>query len=111
MRKVLVCMALVAAIAVFASGAAFAAPPDKMILKEIQKSKGPVPFDHKTHAETFKPCAVCHHKDVQGKERNCATACHEGPTLKEVFHKQCKDCHIKEKSGPVKCDGCHQKSK
>jgi len=108
MRKVAVCTALVV-VTVFAFGTAFAAPPDQMILKELQKLRGPVPFGHKTHAEMFKPCATCHHKDKPGKERNCSTNCHGGPTMKEVFHEQCKGCHMKEKSGPVKCDGCHKK--
>jgi hypothetical protein len=113
MRKVAVCTALVVAM-VFAFGTAFAAPPDKMVIKEMQKVKGPVPFDHKGHGENFKPCATCHHADAAGKEQKCSK-CHGDKTdgkkvsLKEAFHTQCKGCHQKENKGPTKCDDCHKK--
>ena len=70
-----------------------AAPPGKVILKEIQKTKAPVAFDHKVHGERVKACKECHHQDDAGKERKCSTAtCHgakaEGKKadLKEAFH-------------------------
>lgn len=91
--------------------------PGKVVIKEIQKTKGPVTFDHKAHATSrAKECKECHHKDAAGKEQKCS-ACHkdkaEGKTvaLKEAFHTTCKDCHKKDasKKAPTKCDGCHQK--
>lgn len=115
MRKVAVLAALVAVLA-FGFGVAFAAPMDKMLINEIQKVKGPVAFDHKAHTGFAKDCKACHHADAAGKEQKCSK-CHGDKTegkklsLKESFHKSCKDCHMKEKKGPSKCDECHQKSK
>lgn len=90
------------------------APAGKVVIKEIQKTKPPVTFDHKAHADRVKgDCKACHHKDEAGKEQKCS-ACHGAKAdgkkveLKEAFHKTCKDCHKKEK-GPTKCDACHQK--
>ena len=113
MRKIAVLTALAVAL-VFGIGVAVAAPPDKMVIKEIQKVKGPVAFDHKAHAALAKDCKACHHADAAGKEQKCAK-CHADKTegkklsLKEAFHKQCKDCHTKMAKGPTKCDDCHQK--
>jgi len=113
MRKVAICLSLVVAV-VFAFGTAFAAPPEKITLKEIRKSKAAVTFNHKGHGEKAKECAACHHKDKAGAERKCSK-CHGDKTegkklsLKEAFHTQCKGCHQKEKKGPVKCDDCHKK--
>lgn len=113
MRKAAFWTALVAA-AVFAAGTAFAAPPDKIVLKEIQKQKPPVSYTHKAHGEKVKACAECHHKDAAGAEQKCSK-CHGAKAedkkvdLKEAFHKQCKGCHQKEKKGPTKCDDCHKK--
>ncbi len=113
MRKIAVLTALAVAL-VFGIGVAVAAPPDKVVIKEIQKMKGPVPFDHKAHTGIAKNCKECHHADAAGKEQMCAkchTAKAEGKkvSLKDAFHNQCKDCHVKGKKGPTKCDGCHQK--
>jgi hypothetical protein len=114
MRKVAVFMLLVFGV-VFAFGTAFAAPADKMVIK-AGKVKGPVSFTHKAHVGYAKDCKACHHADEAGKEQKCSK-CHgektEGKTLsqKEAFHKQCKDCHQKEKKGPAKCDECHEKKK
>ncbi len=114
MRKALVLVAVLTA-AIFALGTvAIAAPPDKIVIKEIKKTKAAVAFNHKAHGEKAKNCQACHHKDAAGKEQKCSK-CHkakaEGKTveLKEAFHKQCKDCHKKEKKGPQKCDECHPK--
>ena len=113
MRKITFLTALAIAL-VFGLGVAIAAPPDKLVIKEHSKTKGPVPFDHKAHAGLVKDCKACHHMDAAGKEQKCAN-CHgektEGKKIssKEAFHKQCKDCHTKAKKGPTKCDACHQK--
>ncbi|MBE0604338.1 MAG: cytochrome c3 family protein [Deltaproteobacteria bacterium] len=113
MRKIAVLTALAVAL-VFGIGVAVAAPPDKMEIKEIQKVKAPVAFDHKAHTGIAKDCKTCHHADAAGKEQKCSK-CHTDKTegkklsLKEAFHKQCKDCHTKQAKGPTKCDGCHPK--
>jgi uncharacterized paraquat-inducible protein A len=104
---------VVAMAVVFAFGTAFA-NPDKIVIKEFQKTKGAVSFDHKAHQAKVKVCKDCHHKNEAGKEEKCSK-CHgaktEGKKLeaKESFHKQCKGCHQKEKKGPTKCDECHAK--
>ncbi len=115
MRKLATLIAVVVAV-VFCAGMSIAAAPEKTVIKEIQKTKGPVAYDHKAHTAKVKDCKTCHHKDEAGKEQKCSTAkCHgakaEGKKLdlKEAFHKQCKGCHQKEKKGPVKCDACHAK--
>jgi len=115
MRKLFVLLAAVLAVAL-TFGPGMAAPPDKVVLKEIQKTRAPVAFDHKAHTEKVKECKECHHKDAAGKEQKCSAAdCHGAKTdgkkveLKEAFHTQCKECHKKEKKGPVKCDECHPK--
>ncbi len=113
MRK-LAALVAVAVAMVFFTGAVMAAPPDKTVLKGETKTKGPVAYNHKAHAEKVKDCKTCHHKDAAGKEQGCGT-CHgaktEGKKLsgKEAFHQQCKDCHKKEGKGPQKCDECHAK--
>jgi len=113
MRKVAAFVALVVGL-VFAFGVAFAAPPDKTVIKEIQKVKAPVAFNHKAHADFAKACNKCHHADAAGKEQKCSK-CHGDKTegkkvsLKEAFHTQCKACHQAEKKGPTKCDACHKK--
>ena len=111
MRKVAFWTALVVA-AVFATGTAFGAPPNKPVVLKAAKSKGPVTFDHAKHAMK---CATCHHKDTAGAEQKC-TKCHGDKTegkkvsAKEAFHTQCKDCHKKSNKGPFKkCDDCHKK--
>lgn len=117
MKKLVILLTAVLAVAL-AFGPGMAAPPDKMVLQEIQKIKSPVAFDHKAHGARAKECKVCHHQDEAGKERKCsAAACHGAKAdgnkvgLKEAFHMQCKDCHKAEKKGPVKCDECHPKKK
>ncbi len=113
MKRIASLVAVIVAV-VFAAGVALAAPPEKIVIKEIQKTKAPVAFDHKGHGAKVKECKACHHKDEAGKEQACGK-CHkakaEGKTveLKEAFHKQCKACHQKEKKGPTKCEGCHPK--
>jgi len=117
MKKLAILLAAFLAVAL-AFGPGMAAPPDKMVLKEIQKTKAAVAFDHKGHGAKVKECKTCHHQDEAGKEQKCSAAsCHgakaEGKKvdLKEAFHTQCKDCHKKDasKKAPTKCDGCHPK--
>jgi len=114
MRKFATLLAVVM-VAVFSAGVIVAADaPEKVVIKEIQKTKAPVAFSHKVHAEKIGKCAECHHKDAAGKEQKCS-ACHkakkEGDTsdFKEAMHAKCKGCHQKEKKGPTKCDDCHKK--
>ena len=115
MKKLAILLAAVLAVAL-GFGPVMAAPPDKVVIQEIQKMKAPVAFDHKAHGAKVKECKECHHKGEAGKEQKCSTAdCHGAKAdgkkvdLKEAFHKQCKDCHKAGKKGPTKCDECHPK--
>lgn len=113
MRKFAALIAVTVAV-FFCLGVAVAAPPDKISIKAIQKTKSPVAYNHKMHSEKVKDCKTCHHADAAGKEQAC-TKCHgakaEGKKVdaKEAFHQQCKNCHKKEAKGPQKCDECHPK--
>jgi hypothetical protein len=106
--------------AAFAFGVAVAVDvPEKIVIKDVQKEKNAVIFNHKAHHERVKgDCQVCHHQDKRGAERKCSTAeCHglkaEGkkPILKEAFHTRCKGCHTTNKKGPTKCPDCHKGDK
>jgi len=114
MRKFAMLLAVVM-VAVFSAGVIVAADaPEKIVIKEIQKSKPAVTLNHKVHAEKIGKCAECHHKDAAGKEQKCST-CHKAKKtgdvseFKEAMHTKCKGCHQKEKKGPTKCDDCHKK--
>jgi hypothetical protein len=106
----------IAVAAMFSAGMVIGAnAPDKVTIKEIQKIKGPVEFNHKAHAtERAKACKDCHHKNEAGKEEKCSN-CHKATAegkkvaLKDAFHTTCKDCHKKMAKGPSKCDDCHKK--
>ena len=113
MRKMFLLTALAVIMAFGLGSLAVAAAPDKIEIKEIQKSRPSVLFDHKKHEGRAKDCKECHHADDPGKEQRCS-ACHgekaDGKklSLKDAFHKQCKDCHAA-KSAPNKCNDCHKK--
>ena len=119
MKKFAMLMAVVM-VAVFSAGVMVAADaPESITIKNIQKTKAPVVFPHKAHAEKLGiKCAECHHKDAAGKEQKCS-GCHkaqmekekEKESFKEVMHTKCKGCHLKDatKKAPTKCDGCHPK--
>ena len=116
MKKFAMLLAIVM-VAVFSTGVIFAADaPEKVTINEVQKSKTPVIFPHKAHADRIKNCAECHHKDAAGKEQKCFN-CHKAEkkgdavALKDAMHTKCKDCHSKDatKKAPTKCDGCHKK--
>jgi hypothetical protein len=113
MKKFAAFLAIVVAV-MFSAGVVISAEaPGKVTIKEIQKTKPPVVFDHKAHTTRAKACKDCHHKNEPGKEQKCS-ACHkasaEGKTvaLKDAFHTTCRDCH-KKMNGPTKCDACHKK--
>jgi hypothetical protein len=93
--------------------------PAEILIDNIQKMIGPVPFPHAMHQEIVEQdCTVCHHMDEKGDPNPTACSeCHgamEGmPSFKDAMHKKCQGCH-KEKNAegmaaPVKCAGCHQK--
>ena len=115
MKKFAMLMAVVMMTVFSASMIVAADAPDSITIKDVQKSKPPVVFPHKAHAEKLGiKCAECHHKDAAGKEQSCI-ACHKAEkkgdavSLKDSMHTKCKGCHQKMAKGPTKCDGCHKK--
>ena len=116
MKKFATLLAVVM-VTVFSAGVIVAGnAPETVTIKEVQKTKPPVVFPHKAHADRIKNCAECHHKDAAGKEQACF-ACHKAEkkgdavSLKDAMHTKCKGCHSKDatKKAPTKCDGCHKK--
>ncbi len=116
-------MAILAGVFLFAVSFALTAgempkAPEKVTIKEIQKKKPPVTFNHKAHAEKF-GCKECHHKwKGEGTPQKCSE-CHKAkksgkaPKAKKVYHKRCKGCHKKmkkegKKTGPTSCKKCHK---
>jgi len=95
------------------------------------KRRGPVTFDHSTHAYDYDiACKECHHTYEDGKNIweegdpvNKCIECHDpnesdGPikNLRLSFHRNCKTCHkdmakegITEDAPFKKCSGCHEK--
>ncbi|MDD4951313.1 MAG: cytochrome c3 family protein, partial [Desulfovibrionaceae bacterium] len=78
-------------------------------------------FDHDAHNEkaAIDGCLPCHHQGVEegrfveGDPVKCAD-CHEvktaeGTPLMLAYHKQCEDCHLEKKKGPVTCGECHKR--
>lgn len=87
-------------------------------------TRQPACFDHENHAD-FYDCATCHHvydddgNPVKGESSEgmyCSDCHYDSNDPKQMdlmsrYHKQCKECHIQEKSGPITCAGCHKKEK
>ena len=90
------------------------------------RTKGPVFFKHRPHEAAGLSCTACHHDYTSGRNhwrqglpvQKCE-ACHlvqprAGQLdLKNAFHRQCKDCHLKLRqrgaaAGPLKCQDCHR---
>ena len=110
-------------------------PPDEIeISNEGYRTdrKGPVPFDHLTHAEDYDAeCADCHHDYQDGENvweegarvEGCS-ACHSpledqgnAKKLRTAFHLNCKGCHrtlLREgvtEDAPFKsCYHCHERT-
>ncbi len=114
MKKFAMLMAIVMVTVFSASVIVAGNAPETVTIKEVQKSKAPVVFHHKAHAELIKNCAECHHKDAAGKEQACFE-CHkaekkgDSASLKDALHDKCKGCHQKGGKGPTKCNDCHKK--
>ncbi len=87
--------------------------PKTISLEHYKGGKSAVTLSHSTHAKAF-GCKSCHHEG-----NTACSECHgasdgDTPSLKNVFHKTCKDCHKKQveqkadSPAPTKCDGCHK---
>jgi hypothetical protein len=89
------------------------------------KKKGPVPFDHDTHAFDYGlSCDECHHlyemgRNVweEGDEVQRCIDCHDpkqsvgsAMKLQIAFHRNCQECHKETAPGEAPfraCYGCH----
>lgn len=85
-----------------------------------RRKKPPVAFDHEEHSVDHRiPCAGCHHEKERRPGRCLADDCHgprrrvvKGklmPELEDAFHETCKGCHRENRSGPIKCNDCHDR--
>lgn len=87
--------------------------PGKVVLDYYKGGKAAVPFDHKAHTKAGS-CKTCHHDERIGCSECHGTSGGDAPSLKTVFHDNCKGCHkalVKENPespAPTKCAGCHK---
>jgi len=83
---------------------------DAMTIKKTGTKKGAVTFNHDAHAKVDK-CEACHHsKEDKGDKKVSCAKCHSDKLGMKAMHKNCiKQCHKKDKKGPVKCNDCHKK--
>ena len=110
-RKLAVIMIAIAIDTAFAASMAIAGDPPAQITIDKGKDKKPgVTFDHAKHAESI-DCMKCHHSAASKEEIKSCFACHgadeAAPSVKDAFHKSCKDCHKEMGKGPTKCKECH----
>ena len=83
----------------------------------------PAVFKHDEHNEIaqIEECNQCHHvyddngnlmEDESSEDQSCSD-CHDlepsgkKPGLMKAFHRNCKDCHRRQKKGPLMCGQCH----
>lgn len=111
-------------VSVMVAGAVYAfaqESPKEIVIKDIQKAQPPVTLSHEKHAKTLSiKCVECHHtyKEGEKKVEKCSS-CHKAEAegkkvgLKEAYHKNCIECHKKEKAAgkaaPTLCKDCHKK--
>ncbi len=77
----------------------------------MQNKQGEVFFHHEEHQSAVNGCTDCHHMGLDaGGCRDCHGVDREVPRLKHAFHRQCRNCHIKN-GGPTECDTCHNVKK
>lgn len=69
---------------------------------------GTVTFAHAAH-QALTVCATCHHTGDYAQCKSCHGIDPNAPAAKDVYHKQCKECHNELKKGPTKCKECHIK--
>lgn len=76
-------------------------------------NKGDVTLPHQTHQAALNDCDKCH--SLFPQETGVITTLKENGTLKKMqVMRECQGCHREmakagSKTGPTRCDGCHQK--
>lgn len=92
--------------------------PGVMLMSSMKGQFGPVPFNHRSHAQMAEMsggCYGCHHyNDTALGILSCAS-CHPEnrkrenvtlPDLKAAYHRRCLDCH-RQWTGSPECKSCH----
>ena len=83
----------------------------------------PSVFKHDEHNELaqIEDCNQCHHvydddgnlQEEESSEDMSCSDCHDlepsgnKPGLMKAFHRNCKECHRRQKKGPLMCGQCH----
>ncbi|WP_020678355.1 cytochrome c3 family protein [Geopsychrobacter electrodiphilus] len=82
---------------------------DPPVIVKMKTPQGDVLFHHQAHQSAVNGCTDCHHMGVEaGGCRDCHGVKRGVPSVKHAFHRQCRNCHIKN-GGPTACDTCHHK--
>ncbi len=92
--------------------------PGTILMNSMKGQYGPVPFNHRSHAQMAEMsggCYGCHHyNDASLGILSCAS-CHPAermrenvslPDLKGAYHRKCLDCH-RQWTGTPECSSCH----
>jgi len=69
---------------------------------------------HPLHENKGIKCVTCHHSDGDNPDRRNikkCSRCHRGTSKMKILHKFCKECHGRDKKGPMDCRGCHRAMK
>jgi hypothetical protein len=107
-KKLCICMILIVGMVI---GVAMAFAADQPTAVMMKNKQGEVFFHHEEHLAAVNDCTDCHHMGIEaGGCRDCHGVDREVPRLKHAFHRQCRNCHIKN-GGPTECDTCHDVSK
>ncbi len=108
MIKIRIAMLLLVGVLI---GAAIAWAAEQPTVVTMKNKQGEVFFHHEEHLVAVNDCTDCHHMGIEaGGCRGCHGVDREVPRLKHAFHRQCRNCHIKN-GGPTECDTCHDVSK
>jgi hypothetical protein len=79
----------------------------KKTTSEYDPRKIFTPEFHKHHTNI--QCQTCHHKEKGTQNLKKCRVCHESDVPRmRIMHFYCRDCHMKNKKGPVTCTDCHK---
>jgi hypothetical protein len=87
--------------------------PKVIVLDYYKGGKSAVTYTHAAHLK-YGGCKTCHHEGMSSCNECHQKTSGETPSLKSVFHDQCKACHKShakknpESQAPTKCTGCHK---
>lgn len=93
--------------------------PGVTLMNTMKGQYGPVPFNHRSHAQMAEMsggCYGCHHYNDTSLGILACASCHPAerkrddvslPDLKGAYHRQCLDCH-RQWTGSPDCRSCHR---